>query len=250
MAGHSKWANIKRRKGAADAVRARVFTKLIREITIAAKMGGADPGGNPRLRLAMDKARGQSVPRDRIEKAVAKGSGEGSDAAIEEVTYEGYGPAGIAILVDAATDNRNRTVSEVRNVFTKQGGNMGESGSVAWMFEKKGILRLDSSAVDENTLIDKALSAGAEDVTLSDAVYTITTGFADFHPVREALEKGGLKFRDDSGIEMVPKNLVPVTDLEPAKSLMNLIEALEELDDVQQVWSNLDMADDLLGKLE
>lgn len=249
MSGHSKWATIKRRKGAADAVRARVFTKLTREVAIAAKMGGADPDGNPRLRLAVDKARSQSVPKDRIEKAIAKGSGEGSDSTLEEITYEGYGPAGVALLVEVATDNRNRSVSEVRGTFTKHGGNMGESGSVAWMFEKKGILRLPTEGLDENTLIDRSLTAGAEDVTQSDGIYTITAGFSEFHTVKEALEKSGLRFRDDSAIEMIPKNIVPVTDTDQAQKLMTLIESLEDLDDVQHVWANFDIEDELIEKL-
>lgn len=249
MAGHSKWANIKRRKGAADAVRARIFTKLIREVTIAARLGGGNPDSNARLRLAVDKARAQSVPKDRIDKAILKGSGGGDEAQLEEITYEGYGPCGVAILVETATDNKNRTVSEVRNTFSKKNGNLGESGSVAWMFEKKGILRLPDAAIDENTLIDKALNAGAEDVTNADGIYTITTSFADFHHIKENLEKQGLVFRDDSGVEMVPKNLVPIAEEEQAKKLMVLIEALEELDDVQHVWANFDINDALLDKL-
>lgn len=249
MSGHSKWATIKRRKGAADAERAKIFTKLIREVTIAAKIGGGSPDSNTRLRLAIDKARAQSVPKDRIDRAVLKGSGGAEGASLEEITYEGYGPGGVAILVETATDNKNRAVSEIRNTFTKKNGNLGESGSVAWMFEKKGILRLPDPSINENVLIDKALTVGAEDVTTSDGLYTITTSFSDFHHIKELLEKQQLEFRNDSGIEMVPKNLVPVTDEDQAKKLMALIEALEDLDDVQNVWANVDIADAILEKL-
>ena len=249
MAGHSKWANIKRRKDIVDSKRAKVFTKLVREVSISARIGGGNPDGNARLRLAIDKARAQSVPKDRIEKAIQKAAGSNAENNIEETTYEGYGPGGVAILVDAATDNKNRTVSEIRTTFTRHGGNLGESGSVGWMFEKKGILRLPSEVISEDALIDKALTAGAEDITTADGLHTITTSFSDFHHLKESLEAQKLEFRDDSGIEMIPKNLVSVTDEDMAKKLMSLVDALEDLDDVQHVWANFDLNDALLEKL-
>lgn len=247
MSGHSKWSTIKRKKGAADAKRAQVFTKLIKEITVAARVGGADPGMNPRLRLALEKARAQSVPKDTIERATKKGSGDLEGHAFEEVTYEGYGPGGVAILVDCTTDNKTRTVAEVRICFSKRGGNMGETGSVAWMFEKKGVLYVEKSATSEEALVELALELGADDLKVEDDVFMITTSFEEFHRVSEGLAKKNIPIKE-SGIEMLPKTTLKIENEEQAKTLLTLIEALEENDDVQNVWANFDIDEALLER--
>ena len=250
MAGHSKWANIKHRKSAVDAKRAKVFTKLIKEITIAAKVGGDNPDGNPRLRLAIDKARSQSLPKDKIEKAIQKGAGSGDGDHLEEMSYEGYGPSGVAILVDCATDNKNRTVAEVRSTFSKRGGNLGENGSVSWMFEKLGMIRIAKDIISEEELFEKALEAGGDDVSAEGETFTVTSSFEDFHKAIDSLKEQEVKILEDqSGIEMVPKNTVQISDEETAQKVLNLVEALEDIDDVQNVWANFDMDDSLLEKL-
>lgn len=248
MAGHSKWANIKHRKGAADAKRSKVFTKLIKEITVASRMGGGDADANPRLRLAIDKARAQSMPKDNIERAIKRGTGELDGVDIEEISYEGYAASGVAVIVDCTTDNRNRTVADVRNIFSKKGGNVGENGSVSWMFEKKGIIRIEANTTSEEDLFEKAIEAGAEDVVQEDDFFVVTTGFEDFHLVSEALTKQEVQVAE-SGIEKVAKNTVKVEDLESAQKILALIEDLEDNDDVQNVWANFDMDDSLLEKL-
>jgi YebC/PmpR family DNA-binding regulatory protein len=248
MAGHSKWANIKHKKGAADAKRGRVFTKLIKEITVAARIGGSQVDGNPRLRLAVDKARAQSVPKDNIERAIKKGLGELGGVSIEEVAYEGYGPAGVALLVDGATDNKTRTVAEIRNIFAKKGGNMGETGSVSWMFEKKGVIRIDANSISEESLFEKALEVGADDIKREDDVFLVTTSFEDFHTVQAALAKLGLAIKE-AGVEMLPKNTIRIESEEQAQKLFSLIEALEDNDDVQNVWANFDIDEAILEKL-
>lgn len=249
MAGHSKWANIKHRKGAQDAKRGKIFTKLIKEITIAARMGGGDPDSNPRLRLAIDKAKAQSMPKDNIERAVKKGSGDLDGDNIEEMSYEGYGPAGVAVLVDCTTDNRNRTVASVRSTFSKKGGNLGENGSVSWMFEKKGVIRIDSDKITEEELFEKAIEAGAEDVKNEGDFFEVITEFEDFHNVNSALQGQSVEIKE-ANIEMIPKNTVKVEDPEQAQKVLNLIEALEDDDDVQNVWANFDIDDSVLEKLE
>lgn len=249
MAGHSKWANIKHRKGAADAKRGKIFTKLLKEVTIAARLGGGDPDANPRLRLALQKARGQSVPKDNIERAIKKGTGELGGENFEEISYEGYGPGGVAFLVDCTTDNKNRTVSEVRNIFSKRGGNMGESGSVSWMFERKGVIKVEASTISEEELFDKAIEAGAEDIKKEDDLFLVTTSFEDFHSVVEKMEKQSISIKE-SGIEMIPKNTIQVEDEEQAKKLLTLIDSLEDNDDVQNVWANYDFSDALWEKLQ
>ena len=239
MSGHSKWASIKRKKGAVDAKRGQLFTKLARAIQVAARDGGGDPDGNPALALAVQKARDASMPKDNIERAIAKGTGADSDAAaFEGVTYEGYGPGGVAILVDALTDNRNRTSAEVRHLFKEHGGSLGEPGSVAWTFEKKGEIVLDGSRYDEDDLI-AAIDAGAEDVSLDGDVWEVVTGPTDLAAVREALEGQGLELQS-AELVMRPTSRTPVEESQVG-ALMRLIEELEEHDDVQAVHANFDV---------
>jgi YebC/PmpR family DNA-binding regulatory protein len=246
MAGHSKWASIKHKKKAVDAKRGALFTKLTRAITVAARDGG-DPEANPTLALAVQKARDASMPKDNIERAIAKGTGADSDAdAFESVLYEGYGPSGVAILVEALTDNRNRTGSEVRHIFTKHGGNLGEPGSVAWTFEKKGEIVVDGSRYAEDDLL-AAIDAGAEDVALDGDVWEIVTGPTDVAAVRDALAAEGV---DIESAELVqrPTTRTPV-DEDRVRTLMNMIEALEEHDDVQAVHANFDVDADVLERV-
>jgi YebC/PmpR family DNA-binding regulatory protein len=239
MAGHSKWKQIKHYKAAADAKRGALFTKLIREITIAAKHGGGDPAGNARLRVAIEAARAKSMPKDNIERAIKKGTGELEGETYSEVSYEGYGPGGVAVIVEAVTDNPNRTVAEVRHKFSRGGGNLGAANSVSWMFDRKGQILLDGKGLDEDAALEIALDAGAEDVTSEDGQYVVTTDPASFHAVRTALEAKGLKIAE-SELAMVPKNTVHVEGKD-AEAVLKLIESLEELDDVQKVWANFDI---------
>ena len=245
MSGHSKWSTIKRKKGALDAKRGRIFTRLIKEITVAARMGGGDPEGNPRLRSAVASAKSENMPKDNIVRAIKKGTGELEGAVYEEITYEGYGPAGVAVLVDCMTDNKNRTVADIRHAFSKSGGNLGESGCVSWMFDKKGTILVDKESIDEEELMDKALEAGAEDVVEEDAVFQVVTTPDDFATVREALEADGVKFIEAS-VSMVPQNTVDITDEKPARQILKLLESLEDHDDVQNVYANFDIPDDLM----
>jgi YebC/PmpR family DNA-binding regulatory protein len=239
MSGHSKWASIKHRKRAVDAKRGQLFTKLARAIQVAAREGGGDPDGNPALALAIQKARDASMPKDNIERAIAKGTGADSDAeAFEPVTYEGYGPGGVAIMVEALTDNRNRTSAEVRHAFTSRGGSLGEPGSVAWTFEKKGELVLDAERYGEDDLI-AAIDAGAEDVSLDDDVWEVVTAPTDLAQVRDALETAGLQLQS-AELVMRPKTTTPV-DESQVGTLMRLIEELEDHDDVQAVHANFDV---------
>jgi YebC/PmpR family DNA-binding regulatory protein len=239
MAGHSKWKQIKHYKAATDAKRGALFTKLIREITMAAKQGGGDPNGNARLRTAIDAAKAKSMPKDNIERAIKKGTGELEGETYSEVTYEGYGPAGVAIIVDAVTDNPTRTVADVRHKFSRGGGNMGASNSVAWMFERKGQIVIPAAKLDEDTVMEMALDAGAEDLRREEDQYIVTTQPNDFHAVRSALEAKGLAI-EEAEIAMLPKNTVKVEGKD-ADSVLKLIEALEDLDDVQKVWANFDI---------
>ncbi|MBI4411566.1 MAG: YebC/PmpR family DNA-binding transcriptional regulator [Deltaproteobacteria bacterium] len=247
MSGHSKWATIKRKKGAADAKRGQLFTKLIKEITVAARNGG-DPSGNPRLRSAIAIARAGSMPNDNIERAIKKGTGELEGVNYEEVTYEGYGPAGVAMLVESLTDNKNRTVAEIRNIFAKSGGNLGESGSVGWMFEKKGVLNFDKKTANEDKLMEAALEAGAEDIRDAEDSWDVITSPADFEKVKEALEKGGFKPLS-AEVSMLPKNLIKIEVEDVAARMLRLMEALEEHDDVQKVHANFDIPAAILEKL-
>ena len=248
MSGHSKWANIKHKKGAADAKRGKVFTRLIKEITVAAGMGGGDPDGNPRLRSAIATARSENMPKDNITRAIKKGTGEIEGEIYDEILYEGYGPGGVAVLVECMTDNRNRTVADIRHYFSKSGGNLGESGCVAYMFDKKGIILVDKSTINEEKLMDLALEAGADDVVEEDDQFQVVTAPDDFDEVREALEKGGVTFIEAS-ITMVPQTIIDVTEEKPAKALLRLLDSIEGHDDVQNVHANFDIDDDLMEQL-
>ncbi|GAB4332448.1 MAG: YebC/PmpR family DNA-binding transcriptional regulator [Desulfobulbaceae bacterium] len=248
MSGHSKWSTIKRKKGANDAKRGKIFTKLIKEITVAARMGGGDPDANPRLRTAVLAAKSQNMPKDNIERAIKKGTGDLGGVNYEEILYEGYGPGGVAVLVETMTDNKNRTVADVRHFFSKSGGNLGESGCVAWMFDKKGIIVVDKETISEEELMDMALEAGAEDVIEEDATFQVVTTPEDFNEVVENLEKAGLTYVEAS-VSMVPKNTVDVAEEKTARSLLKLLENLEDHDDVQNVHANFDIPDELMESL-
>lgn len=242
MSGHSKWANIQHRKGRQDAKRGKVFTKAAKEIIIAAK-GGGDPAGNPRLRAAIAAAKAVNLPKDKIEAAIRKGTGEDAGGDITESFYEGYGPGGIALMVEVATDNKNRTVAEIRHLFTKHGGAMGENGSVAWMFERKGVIEVDKAAYGEEAIMEAALEAGAEDVIDDGEVWTIQTAMADFATVRDALENAGVTMQT-AGLAMVPANLVEV-NVETGLKLLRFMDALDDNDDVQNVYANADFPEDM-----
>jgi YebC/PmpR family DNA-binding regulatory protein len=248
MSGHSKWANIKRRKGAVDAKRGKIFTRLIKEITVAARLGGGDQVGNPRLRSAIAAAKTVNMPKENIERAIKKGTGELEGTVYEEITYEGYGPGGVAILVDCMTDNKNRTVGEVRPAFSKNGGNLGESGCVSYMFDKKGVLLVDKKTIAEEKLMELALEAGADDVVEEETEFQVTTAPEEFAAVRERLEAKGIVFLEAS-LSMVPQNIVEVADEGVAKRLLKLMESLEDCDDVQNVHSNFDIPDEIMEKL-
>lgn len=238
MSGHSKWATIKHAKGAADAKRGQLFTKFIKEISIAARMGGGDPAANPRLRTAILKARAANMPKDNIERAIKKGTGELGGAVYEEKLYEGYGPGGVAILVEVLTDNNNRAAANVRNIFSKSGGNLGATGSVAYMFNRKGVIEYDAEAVKEDEVMEVALEAGAEDIVAEDGVITVTTDPADFEGVLEVLQGKGYE-SVSAEVAMVP-DMYSSVDTETATKLQKLIDRLEEDDDVQNVYTNAD----------
>ncbi len=247
MSGHSKWSTIKRKKGAADAKRGKAFTKLIREIASAARVGGGDPAGNPRLRLAVDKARAANMPKENIERAIRKGTG-GSDAdTYEAVSYEGYGPGGVAILLEALTDNRNRTVSEVRHVLAKYGGSLGSSGCVAYLFEKKGHATFERKGIDSDALLEVALDAGADDVIEHDDLVDVVTRPADFEAVKRVLEERGFT-PSEAGITMQPTTTVRLEGKD-AETMLRLHDALEDLDDVQQFYANFDISEEEMAKL-
>lgn len=248
MSGHSKWSTIKRKKGAIDAKRGKIFTKLIKEITVAARMGGGDIEANPRLRSAVLSAKSENMPKDNIERAIKKGTGGLEGVSYEEILYEGYGPGGVAVLVETMTDNKNRTVADVRHYFSKSGGNLGESGCVGWMFDKKGVITVDKETISEEKLLEMALEAGAEDVVEEDSTFQIITSPEDFNEVTENLEKAGVQHLEAS-ISMVPKNTVDVAEEKTARSLMKLLENLEDHDDVQKVHANFDIPDELMEAL-
>ncbi|BDQ03795.1 YebC/PmpR family DNA-binding transcriptional regulator [Ignavibacterium sp.] len=239
MSGHSKWATIKRKKAALDAKKGKIFTKLIKEITIAARQGGGDPAGNPRLRLAIDNAKSENMPAENIERAIKKATGELEGVTYHELTYEGYGPAGVAMLVEVATDNKNRTVAEVRHIFSKHGGSLGETGSVAWMFERKGVITIPKQDKSEDDILAIVLDAGADDLQTEEEFYEITTSIENFEPVRKALQENNLKV-DNASLQWIAKNTIEVKG-EDAEKVMKLIEALEDCDDVQNVYSNADI---------
>jgi YebC/PmpR family DNA-binding regulatory protein len=239
MAGHSKWKQIKRKKAVNDARRASSWTKVIREITVAARSGGGDPGGNPRLRTAIDAAKAVNMPGDNIERAIKKGTGELEGSIYEELTYEGYGPGGAAVFIEVTTDNANRTVAEIRHAFSRNGGNLGASNSVAWMFDRKGQIYLDATRHGEDASLEAALDAGAEDFLREGDQYVVTTVPATFHAVQDGLRARGLEV-DSAELAMVPKNTVKVEGAD-AERMLRLVEVLEELDDVSQVFSNFDI---------
>lgn len=249
MSGHSKWSTIKRKKGAVDAKRGKIFTKLIKEITVAARLGGGDPLGNPRLRSAVAAAKVENMPKENIERAIKKGTGELEGTVYEEVTYEGYGPGGVAVLVDCLTDNKNRTVADIRHFFSKAGGNLGESGCVGWMFQKKGTILVDKTTISEEKIMELALEAGAEDVLEEESEYQVLTVPEEFEAVRDALAGKEVSFLEAS-VAMVPQNIVEVTDPKPAKQLLKLLESLEDCDDVQNVYANFDIPDEIMEEVE
>ena len=243
MSGHSKWENIKRKKGKTDAIRAKITTKISKEITIAARMGGGDPVGNMRLKLALTKAKQNNVPKDNIQRAIDKGIGAASGAGFDEVTYEGYGPGGAAVIVECNTDNRNRAAADVRHGFTHHGGSIGTRGCVSCMFKKKGTIVVDKEATDEDTIMMIALDAGAEDVSAEGDSYEITTAPEDFLTVSEALEKEGIAV-EASELAMVPDTTVALEG-DAAQTMSRMISELEELDDVQEVYTNAELPEDL-----
>jgi YebC/PmpR family DNA-binding regulatory protein len=248
MSGHSKWSTIKRKKGAVDAKRGKIFGKLTKEIAVAARLGGGDPEGNPRLRAAMLAARAENMPKDNILKAVRKGTGEGGGASLEEVILEGYGPAGVALMVESLTDNKNRTISDVRHLLTKYGGNLGEPGCVAWMFDKKGVIVLDREGVKEEELLDAALDSGADDLQSDESQFEVLTDPARFMEVKEALEARGFK-PILAQLQLHPKSTVRIDEEKPAQQVLKLVEMLEDHDDVNNVFANFDIPDRLLEAL-
>ena len=246
MSGHSKWSSIKHKKGAADARRGKLFSKLSRAIIVAAREGGPDPDGNVALATAVQKARDNSMPKENIERAVARGAGSGADSeSYETVTYEGYGPGGIAVYVEALTDNRNRTAAEVRHIFSKNDGNLGESGGVAWLFERKGLVLVAADSVDEDELTLVAADGGAEDVVLDGSTFQVTSAPEDLASVRAALAEAGIAY-DSAELTMVPKTTVAVENEAAARKLLRLMDALEENEDVQDVYANFDIPEGIL----
>lgn len=247
MSGHNKWSSIKHKKGAADAKRGKVFTKVIREITVAARMGGGDINGNPRLRAAVALGKSENMPKDNIERAIKKGTGELEGVSYEEANYEGYGPGGVAVLVDCLTDNKNRTVADVKHLFERYGGSLGEPGCVAYMFEKKGLIVIEKDKVDEEELLDLVLEAGAEDVKEEETEFNVITDASDFESVKKAVDDAGIP-NTFAEVTMIPQNTVDVEG-KKAQQILNLIEALEDVDDVSNVYANFDMSDEVMEAL-
>ncbi|MBN1213484.1 MAG: YebC/PmpR family DNA-binding transcriptional regulator [candidate division Zixibacteria bacterium] len=248
MSGHSKWATIKRKKGKADQERGKIFTRLIKEISIAAREGGGDPEGNPRLRTAIAGAKAANMPQDNIKRAILKGTGELPGVKYESVTYEGYGPSGVAIYLEVMTDNRNRTVSEIRHILTKFGGNLGSSGCVAWMFDKKGVITVDTEAIDEDTLMEICMDKGAIDISTSSGAFEILTEANDLDDCRMALENKSIPMVS-AEVTMVPQNSVKIEKENEASSMLKIVDMLEEHDDVQKVYTNFDIDESVLEKL-
>lgn len=247
MSGHSKWASIKHKKGAADAKRGRLFTKLIKEITVAAREGGGNPDTNPRLRTAMERSKAANMPNDNIEKAIKKGTGELPGVTYETCIFEGYGSGGAALLVEALTDNKNRTSAEVRNIFSKKSGNLAGSGSVAWIFNKKGYLLIDKSQISEDELFTISVDAGAQDVKIGEKNYEVFSDPQDFENVKKAIKEKGIKW-ETADLTMVPTSTIKI-GIQEARQILSLVEALEDHDDVQKVYSNFDIPDEILEKL-
>jgi YebC/PmpR family DNA-binding regulatory protein len=248
MSGHSKWATIKHRKGAADKARGKLFAKVLRQVEVAAREGGGDPDANPTLRTMFQKARDASIPMDTIERAIKRGTGELEGVTYEAITYEGYAPGGVAILVDCLTDNRNRTGAEVRSLFTRNGGSIAEPGAVAWQFERKGVVIVPRS-VEEDDLMLVALDAGADDIADEGDTWRVTSAPTDLHRLRTALDDAGVAV-DSSDLTMLPANTVPLESGEAAKKVLRLVDALDEHDDVQNVYANFDIPDDVLQAVE
>jgi len=247
MSGHSKWSTIKHKKGAADAKRGKIFTKLIKEITVAARMGGGDPDANPRLRSAITAAKSENMPKENIDRAVKKGTGELEGVNYEEVSYEAYGPGGVAVLVNCLTDNKNRTVADLKYIFDRHGGSLGEPGCVAWMFNKKGLIVFEKENADEEKLFDVALEAGAEDVREEETTFEVLMDPGDFEEVRKAVEAAGMPYTV-AEISMIPQNTVRLED-KKAQQMINLMDALEDNDDVSQVYANFDIPDQVMEAL-
>lgn len=248
MSGHSKWSTIRHKKGAADAKRGKIFTKLIKEIMVAARMGGGDANANPRLRAAVLAAKAENMPKDNIDRAIKKGAGEMDGVNYEEFNYEGYGPSGVAVLLEIMTDNRNRAASEIRHIFSRNGGNMGEAGCVAWMFDKKGSIVFNKEGVSEEDLMEVALEAGAEDVKDMETQFEVITSLEDFGAVRDAFDSRGMTY-ELAEITMVPQTTVPVSDEKVALQLLKLMDALEDSDDVQHAYANFDIPDEILNAI-
>ena len=244
MSGHNKWASIKHKKAATDSKRGKLFSKLSKELTVSAKAGGGDPSGNPRLRVAINKAKSVNMPADNIERAIKKGTGELPGVIYEEIAYEGYGPKGVAIIVEVLTDNKNRTGAEIRNTFSKKGGNMAGPGSVNWIFAKKGFIMVKTDNADEDNLMSIALDAGAEDMQIEEFMYEITTPVADLERVKEALEKANIEI-ESAEFTMIPSSTIKLEGSD-AKQVLGLVELLEDNDDVQNVYANFDIPDDVL----
>ena len=247
MSGHSKWSTIKHKKGATDAKRGKIFTKIIKEITVAARMGGGDPETNPRLRSALINARSENMPKDTFERAIKKGTGDLDGVNYEEILYEGYGPGGVAVLVECLTDNRNRTIAEVRQVFNKAGGNVGTDGCVAWMFDKKGLIIVNKEDSDEETLMELALDAGAEDIKEEAESFEIICDPAEFEAVKEAIDAAQIKY-EMAEITMIPQNMTKVEGKE-AEQMINFMEALDDCDDIQKFYSNADIPDEAFDSM-
>lgn len=244
MSGHSKWSSIKHKKGAADAKRGKIFTRLIKEITVAARLGGGDPDGNPRLRSAIAAAKAENMPKENIERGIKKGTGELEGVNYEETNYEGYGPGGVAVLVDCLTDNKNRTVADVKHLFERNGGNLGEPGCVAWIFEKKGLIVIERDKVEEEQLFELAIESGAEDVNDEEDQFEVIANPSDFEAVKKAIEDASISYTL-AEVTMIPKNTVKLEG-KKAQQMINLMEALEDNDDISHVYANFDIADDVL----
>jgi len=248
MSGHSKWASIKHKKAATDAKRGRLFSKLIRELTVAAKRGGGNSNTNPRLRVAINAAKQANMPNDNIEKAIKRGTGELPGVTYEEITYEGYGQGGVAIMVEALSDSKNRTTAEIRNTFSKKGGNLSGAGSVAWQFKRKGFIVIDKDKADEETLFNLAIDAGAEDFKAETSSYDITTSPEKFEQVKNAISKAGIQYTL-AEITQLPSSEVKITDEQTARKVLDLVETLEEHEDVQHVYGNFDIPDEIIQKI-
>ena len=248
MSGHSKWSTIKHKKAATDAKRGKLFTRLAREITLAAREGGGNPDVNFSLRLAVDKAKSANMPKDNIERAIKRGTGELKGEELSEVTYEGYAPNGVALLLQVLTDNKNRTVADVRRIITRQGGTLADAGAVAWQFDRKGYIAVAPDGVDQDTLFEVAVEAGAEDVVFGDDLIEVYAELENFQAVRQALQEAGIRF-EMAELTMIPKTTMQLGEKETLQ-VMGVIEALEELDDVQQVYSNLDISDEVIARYE